>query len=65
MVFDRTRVVLSVCPPEMELGAVFSKVERKDARCDFILLNGVLEKGCVIESGNGRESHAKGARRDE
>ena len=49
---------------ELRLPA-FSKIEGKDTRGDFILLNGVLEEGCLIEMRKGRETHAKGPRRYE
>ena len=57
--------MLWVCPPEMELRPALSKIEGKDARRDFILLNSGLEEGSVTELGNGRESQANESRRYE
>jgi hypothetical protein len=65
VVFNRTSVVLWACPPKMELGAAFSKIKGKDARRDFILLNGVVEEGSLLEGRNGRETQAKDPRRYE
>ena len=48
-----------------ESRSALSEIKGKDAGRDFILMNGVLEEGGVIEVGNGRESHAKDPRRYE
>ena len=49
----------------MELRPAFSKIEGKGTRCDFFLLNRVIEEGRVIESGKDRESQANEPRRYE
>ena len=59
VVFNSAGVMMWVCPPKMELRPAVSKIEAKDPVCDFILLNSVLEEGGVIETGQGRECHAK------
>ena len=43
----------------MELRPAVSKMKGEDTRGDFFLLNGMLEEGSVIETGNDRESQAK------
>ncbi len=64
VVFDRTRVVVRICPANVEFRPLRGKKESKDTGDDFLLHGGLYESG-FPEIGDGRESHPEEPRKHE